>query len=142
MIYNLKNYILLKEYCSKNRLSSMKILRDKKIVTIKIGKNRFILRNNILNMDIQYTNLTNLYPIGAFFTECGMSKSYNQSLDKQNKKIHLITIFNIKFIKLNSLFYRLIEYQNRTPYIINKHMDSAMAKEIINLNTLKIGFLE
>ncbi len=142
MIYNLKNYILLKEYCEKNMLSSMKILRNKKIVTIKIGKNRFILKNNILNLDIQYTDLTNLYPIGAFFIECGMSKSYNQSLYKQNKKIHLITIHNIKFILLNNFFYTLIEYKNRTPYIINKHMDSTMAKEIIDLDSLKIGFLE
>ena len=142
MIHNLKNYILLKEYCDKNKLSTMKVLRNKQIVTIKIGKNRYILKKSISGKYLKYTNLTNLYPIGSFFIECGMSKSYNQSLNKQKKKINLILINKVKYIKLNSLFYKLMEKFNRTPYIINKNMDISFAKEIINLNSIQIGFLE
>ena len=143
MFINLENYIILKEYCEINQINTNKITRNKKIITIKIGKNRFILKKSLSNIsDLNlYTNLKYLYPIGEFFVKCGVSKSYKQTLTKQNIKTNIIIHSGIHFIKLNQFFFTLIS-KNLIPIIINRDNKDNRFVKILYIQNIKIGFFK
>jgi len=143
MFYNLKEYILLKEYCNLNHVASMKVLRNKNIHTIKIGKDRYIQKSTLKNDNnfLVYSDLQYLYPIGEFFVRCGVSKSYKQTLKKQNIIVNIVIIYGVHFIRLNRYFYQQID-NNLSPFIVNRDTCSNDGINHIKIEGIKIAFLE
>ena len=136
----------MQEFCRIANAKKTTISSNTKIRKLKIGKFVFLEKNSIPQKWQEHlsacTDLTNCYPIGAFFEELGLTRDYNTTVLKdagKELKVKSTGGREPQLVCLSSEFFNLVN-KRKVPFIVNKRRPSDLAETTIEFQKLTIGF--